>query len=34
MEAGLTPDEADRLARMLRENAEHTRIQQKKFPIP
>ena len=31
---GLTPDEADRLAGMLRETAEHTRIQQKRFPIP
>jgi hypothetical protein len=30
----LTPDEADRLAGMLREMAEHTRIQQKKFPSP
>jgi hypothetical protein len=31
---GLTPDEADSLAAMLRENAELTRIQQKEFPTP
>jgi hypothetical protein len=30
----LTPGEADRLAGMLHESAENTRIQQKKFPRP